>query len=208
VAFSLQVDKPEVKTMRSERQALTPDELLAVLKAAKEHSTRDWALLLMIYRHGLRASEAAALKLQHISKDGELTVARVKGSMKTTQPVVRHPGQPLLDEAKALASWRKVRPKDDGSDALFISRKGGHLTREQVYRIFRQHAEAARLPESKRFVHVLKHSLASHLIAGNANLAMVQVALGHASLSSTQAYVHVSDAQAAEASRQALMRLF
>jgi integrase/recombinase XerD len=52
------------------------------------------------------------------------------------------------------------------------------------------------------------HRLASHLIAGNANLATVQVALGHASLSSTQAYVHVSDAQAAEASRRALMTLF
>ena len=192
---------------RSNRQSLTPDELLAVLKTAKEHSTRDWALLVVIYRHGLRASEAAALTLGDI-KDGQLTVARVKGSLKTTQPIVRHPGQPLLDECKALASWLKVRPKDDGSDALFTSRKGGHLSREQTFRIFRQHAEAARLPESKRFVHVLKHSLASHLIAGNANLAMVQVALGHASLSSTQAYVHVSDAQAAEASRKALMQIF
>jgi len=191
---------------RSNRQSLTTDELLAVLKTAKEHTTRDWALLVVIYRHGLRASEAAALTLSDI-QDGQLTVARVKGSLKTTQPIVKHPGQPLLDEVKALREWLKERPQD-GSDALFVSRKGGHLTREQVYRIFRQHAEAARLPESKRFVHVLKHSLASHLIAGNANLAMVQVALGHASLSSTQAYVHVSDAQAAEASRRALMALF
>ena len=191
---------------RSNRQSLTTDELLAVLKTAKEHTTRDWALLVVIYRHGLRASEAAALTLSDI-QDGQLTVARVKGSLKTTQPIVKHPGQPLLDEVKALREWLKERPQD-GSDALFVSRKGGHLTREQVYRIFRQHAEAARLPETKRFVHVLKHSLASHLIAGNANLAMVQVALGHASLSSTQAYVHVSDAQAAEASRRALMSLF
>jgi site-specific recombinase XerD len=52
------------------------------------------------------------------------------------------------------------------------------------------------------------HRLASHLIAGNANLAMVQVALGHASLSSSQAYVHVSDAEAAKASQAVLMRLF
>lgn len=191
---------------RSNRQSLTTDELLAVLKTAKESSTRDWALLVVIYRHGLRASEAAALTLGAI-QDGQLTVARAKGSLKTTQPIVKHPGQPLLDEVKALREWLKERPQD-GSDALFTSRKGGHLTREQVYRIFRQHAEAARLPESKRFVHVLKHSLASHLIAGNANLAMVQVALGHASLSSTQAYVHVSDAQAAEASRRALMAIF
>jgi len=191
---------------RSNRQALTTDELLKVLRAAKEHSTRDWALLVTIYRHGFRASEAAGLTRADI-QDGQLTVARVKGSMKTTQPVCKHPGQPLLDEVKAVACWMKERPQD-GSDAVFTSRKGGHLTREQVYRIFRQHAETANLPPEKRFVHVLKHSLASHLIAGNTNLAMVQVALGHASLSSTQAYVHVSDAQAAKASQAALMRLF
>jgi integrase/recombinase XerD len=191
---------------RSNRQALTTEEILKVLRAAKDHSTRDWALLVTIYRHGLRASEAAGLTRSDI-QEGQLTVARVKGSMKTTQPVCKHPGQPLLDEVKALASWMKERPQD-GSDAVFTSRKGGHLTREQVYRIFRQHAETANLPPEKRFVHVLKHSLASHLIAGNTNLAMVQVALGHASLSSTQAYVHVSDAQAAKASQAALMRLF
>jgi len=191
---------------RSNRQSLTTGELLAVLKAAKDHSARDWALLLTIYRHGLRASEAAALCRDDVN-DGQLTVARLKGSLKTTQPIVKHPGQPLLDEVKAVREWQKERPQD-GSGALFTSRKGGHLTREQVYRVFRQHAEAANLPKGKRFVHVLKHSLASHLIAGNANLAMVQVALGHASLSSTQAYVHVSDQQAAEASRKALMVLF
>jgi site-specific recombinase XerD len=191
---------------RSNRQSLTTDELLKVLKTAKAHSARDWALLVTIYRHGLRASEAAALTLGDI-QDGQLTIARAKGSLRTTQPICKHAGEPLLDEAKALASWLKVRPHD-GSNALFVSRKGGHLTREQVYRIFHQHAETAKLPLEKRFVHVLKHSLASHLIAGNANLAMVQVALGHASLSSTQAYVHVTDAQAAAASQAALMRLF
>jgi site-specific recombinase XerD len=65
-----------------------------------------------------------------------------------------------------------------------------------------------KLPPEKRFVHVLKHSLASHLIAGNANLAMVQVALGHASLFSTQAYIHITDQHAAKASQAALLRLF
>jgi site-specific recombinase XerD len=191
---------------RSNRTALTTDELLAVLRTAKKHSTRDWALLVTIYRHGLRASEAAMLSLSDY-QDGQVTINRAKGSMKTTQPVCKHPGEPLLDEAKALREWLKDRPQD-GSGALFVSRKGGHLTREQVYRIFHQLAEVAGIPPEKGFVHVLKHSLASHLIAGNTNLAMVQVALGHASLSSTQAYVHVSDAQAAEASQRALMSLF
>jgi site-specific recombinase XerD len=188
------------------REALTTQELLMVLQAAKDHSVRDHALLLTIYRHGLRASEAAALKMGDF-KDGQLSIVRAKGSKSTTQPVCKHPGQPLLDEAKALRAWLKERPVD-GSDALFVSGKGGHLTRERVYWIFRQHAEAAGLPESKRFVHALKHSLASHLIAGNTNLAMVQTALGHASITSTMAYVHVSDGQAAVAAQRALMSLF
>lgn len=191
---------------RSNRTALEPRELLAVLEVAHKHSARDWALLLTIYRHGLRASEAAGLELSDI-QDGQLVINRLKGSRKTVQPIVRHPGQPLLDEHKAFSRWLKVRP-NDGSTALFTSRKGGHLTREQVYRIFRQHAETAGLPKDKWFVHSLKHSLASHLIAAGDNLAMVQVSLGHANLSSTQAYVHVSDQQAADASRKALMSIF
>lgn len=76
---------------RSNRQSLTTDELLRVLKAAREHSTRDWALLLTVYRHGLRASEAAALRLDDIT-DGQLRIARVKGSLRTVQAIVRHPG--------------------------------------------------------------------------------------------------------------------
>ncbi len=192
--------------MRSNRQALSPNELLKVLQAAKDHSTRDWLLLLMIYRHGLRASEAAALTLESL-KDGHLDIRRVKGSLHSVQAIERHPGQPLLDESRALTAWLKVRPQD-GSHALFISRKGGHLTREQVYRIFRQHADAAGLPAEKQFVHILKHSLASHLVSADVNLAKVQVQLGHASLSSTQAYVHVSDDQATKASRAALMQIF
>jgi type 1 fimbriae regulatory protein FimB len=200
-------DQSEVQNMRSKRQALTPDELLRVLQAAKDHSTRDWLLLLMIYRHGLRASEAASLCLESI-KDGHLDIHRLKGSLHSIQAVERHPGQPLLDESRALNAWLKVRPPDGGSNVLFVSRKGGHLTREQVYRIFRQHAKTAGLPPQKRFVHILKHSLATHLVNADVNLAKVQVALGHASLSSTQAYVHITDEQAAEVTRAALMRVF
>ena len=68
--------------------------------------------------------------------------------------------------------------------------------------------EAAALPMEKRHPHALKHSLASHLVAGNVNLALVKQALGHKSISSTMEYVGVSDGQAAEAAQAALMRLF
>jgi site-specific recombinase XerD len=69
-------------------------------------------------------------------------------------------------------------------------------------------ANAAGLPAEKRHPYVLKHSLASHLIAGNVNLALVRQALGHRSINSTMQYVGTSDGQAAEAAQAALMRLY
>jgi integrase len=187
---------------------LSPEETLAVLRAAKERGVRDWAMILMAYRHGLRASEVCGLRLADVNlKDGAISICRLKNSLRTTQPLYEHRGQPLLDEVVALRAWLKVRPAD-GSDYLFTSQKGGRLDRTQFFRIFQAVADAARLPGEKRHPHVLKHSLASHLIAGNVNLALVRQALGHRSISSTMVYVGTTDAQAAEAVQAALMGVF
>jgi len=123
------------------------------------------------------------------------------------QPLYQHRGQPLLDEVNALRAWLRTRPVD-GSDFLFTSQKGGRLSRSQFFRVFQAHAEAAGLPAGKRHPHCLKHSLASHLVAGNVNLALIRQALGHRSITSTMQYVGTSDAQAAEAAQAALMRLY
>lgn len=74
--------------------------------------------------------------------------------------------------------------------------------------MFQAHAEAAGSPAEKRHPHCLKHSLASHLVAGNVNLALIRQALGHRSITSTMQYVGTSDGQAAEAAQAALMRLY
>ena len=187
---------------------LSPEEVLAVLKTARARSIRDWVMVLLAYRHGLRASEVCGLKLSDVNlKDQTIRVARLKGSMLTTQPLVPHRGQPLLDELAALRTWLKIRPAD-GSDFLFTSQKGGKLDRTQFFRVFRAVAESAGLPREKRHPHVLKHSLASHLVAGNVNLALIRQALGHRSITSTMQYVGTSDGQAAEATQAALMRLY
>ena len=76
---------------------LTPEETLAVLQAAREHSRRDWAMILVTYRHGLRASEVCGLRLGDVDlKDGAISIQRLKGSMRTVQPLYAHRGQPLL----------------------------------------------------------------------------------------------------------------
>ena len=187
---------------------LTPEETLAVLKAARARSIRDWALILLAYRHGLRASEVCGLKLADVDlKAGFIAVRRLKGSLHTTQPLYQHRGQPLLNEVNALRAWLRSRSAD-GSDFLFTSQKGGRLGREQFFRVFQKVAELAGLPKNKRHPHVLKHSLASHLVAGNVNLALVRQALGHRSINSTMQYVGTTDGQAAEAAQKALMGLF
>src|SRR5712692_6726206 len=167
---------------------LTPDELLAVLKAAKARSARDWAMALLAYRHGLRASEVCGLRIADVDlKAGSLSIRRLKGSLHTVQPLYQHRGQPLLDETAALRAWLRKRPAD-GSDYLFTSQKGGKLGRTQVFRLFQTVAKIAGLPVEKRHPHVLKHSLASHLVAGYVNLALVRQALGHRSINSTMQY--------------------
>ena len=115
--------------------------------------------------------------------------------------------QPLLDELEAVRQWLKDR-RADGSDYIFTSRKGGRIHRSQFFRIFQDCAKSAGLPPAKRHPHVLKHTLGTHLVAGNVNLAVVKQALGHKSISSTMVYVTVSDRQAGEESRAALMRLY
>src|ERR1017187_6710611 len=165
------------RAKRGQMTFLSPDETLAVLKAARACSTRGWAMILLAYRHGLRASEVCGLKLADIDlKAGSIFIRRLKGSLQTVQPLYPHRGQPLLDETAALRAWLRERP-NDGSDYLFTSQKGGKLDRTQFFRVFQTIAETASLPIEKRHPHVLKHSLASHLVAGNVNLALIRQAL-------------------------------
>jgi type 1 fimbriae regulatory protein FimB len=134
-----------VRVKRGQMTFLTPAETLSVLKIAREHSTRDWAMILLAYRHGLRASEVCGLKLTDIDvKAGSISVRRLKGSLQTTQPLYQHRGQPLLDETSAVRAWLRKRPAD-GSDYLFTSQKGGKLGRTQFFRNFQTIAEAAGL---------------------------------------------------------------
>ena len=204
------ISMPAVKPRRANRGRmvfLTPEELLAVLKVARERNTRDHAMILLACRHGLRASEVCGLKLADVDvKGGSISLQRLKGSLKTVQPLYRHRGQPLLDEVAVVKAWLRERPAD-GSGYLFTSQKGGRLDRTQFFRVFQAVAAAAGLEPAKRHPHVLKHSLASHLVAGNVN-PLVKQALGHRSINSTMQYVGTTDAQAAEPAQVALMGLF
>src|SRR5689334_7077663 len=148
---------------------LSEDELLSVLRLARATSIRNWCMILMTYSHGLRASETCELKMSDINmRDGIIEIQRKKGSLHTIQELMPHRGKPELDEIKALKSWLANRPRDCG-DALFTSQKGSHLTATQFYRIFRVIAQRAGLPKHKSHPHVLKHSVATHMVRQDVN---------------------------------------
>jgi type 1 fimbriae regulatory protein FimB len=180
------------RTKHGQMTFLTPDKTLTVLEALRERARCDWAMILLAYWHGLGASEVCGLKLTDIDlKAGSISIRRLKRSLATVQPLCPHRGQPLLGEVSALRAWLRER-RSDGSDYLFTSQKGGRLDRTQFFRVFQTIAEAASLPFEKRHPHVLKHSLASHLFAGNVNLSLIRQALGHRSINSTMQYAGIT----------------
>jgi integrase len=187
---------------------LEPAEVLAVLRAAKARGAREWAMIVLAYKHGMRASEVCNLRLDDVDlKNGSIVVDRLKGSLRTVQAMTEHRGKPLLNELKAVGEWLKQR-RDDGSDFLFVSQKGGRLDRTQFFRLFRSIAATANLPPQTRHPHALKHSIATHLVSANVNLALVKQQLGHKSIGSTMRYVTTSDQQASKAAASALMRIY
>jgi len=165
-------------------------------------------MVVLAYKHGMRASEICNLRLDDIDlKNGSVVIERLKGSLRTTQALTEHRGEPLLNEIKALREWLRQR-RDDGSDFLFTSQKGGRLDRSQFFRLFRSLAANAGLSPEKQHPHVLKHSIATHLIGANTNLALVRQQLGHKSINSTLRYVTTTDQQASQATASALMRIY
>lgn len=167
-------------------QHLTRYELYSLLLKAKEHSERDWLMLLVGYWHGLRAGEIVSLRAANIVGDN-LTVQRSKGSLKTTQPLVKHPDA-LFNEYDAM----KKRMADVGLGRLFP------ITRNQLWRIVQKYGIAAGIEWHKLHPHVLKHSIAMHSIR-EAGIENVRQHLGHKNLSSTGSYLRVSDEQASNA---------
>ena len=182
----------------SEMQALTQNEILAVLKLAASESKRNHAMILLAFKHGLRASEVCALKTTDIDlKNGTIVVSRLKGSLKSSQDLLDLPGQPLISEKRVLRAWLEERSTySDRSDYLFLSQKGGRMDRSAFFRMFQSIAERAGLPVGKRHPHCLKHSLGFYLVEQGVSLPSIQQTLGHKSLASTGVYLKVTDARA------------
>jgi len=188
-------------------KALTPEELRRVLKIAAGESKRNHAMILLAFRHGLRASEVCGLKLPDVDlKKNAITVRRLKRSLETAQPLTDVQGEPVLSELRVLKAW--LAERSDPSEFLFTSQKGGRLDRSAFYRLFADIAERAGLSSDKRHPHCLKHALGYAMVARNVNLAVIKQALGHRSIASTALYAVATDEMAGKALNQTMADLF
>jgi integrase/recombinase XerD len=172
-------------------RVLTREEVARLLsepKGTEPGALRDRALLEVMYACGLRASEAIGLHADDVDLDEGMLRARGKGSKERLVPIGRQ-------AVAALRAYeQRGRPALVGYKTevrLFVNRRGGGLTRQGLYKIVQGHARGAGL-EQKMSPHTLRHSFATHLLAGGCDLRSLQEMLGHADLATTQVYTHLS----------------
>ena len=181
----------------SEMQFLTRGELKALLDRLKMKSQRDYAMVLLAYRHGMRASEVCNITMQNLDLEaGNIRCQRGKGSISNWQ-------QLPIDEIKAIKTWLRRRPKVD-TDCLFISNRGTPMSRSQFFRLFKNHAHAVGIPEEKQHPQVLKHSLGTHLANAGMPVQVIQARLGHRNIQNTMVYLQISSGYVDKAFESAL----
>jgi integrase/recombinase XerD len=191
-----ELDLPR-RTRRLPR-TLSPGEAERLVEAAEgttPRALRDHALVELLYGAGLRVSEAVGLERGAVDLDERLVRAVGKGGKERVVPIGRRAaealrrylahGRPHLD--------RRHRPE------LFLNAKGGPLTRAGAFLILRTLAAKAGLEPERVHPHLLRHSFATHLLEGGADLRSVQEMLGHADLATTELYTHVTDRRRREA---------
>lgn len=182
------VDRP--KLARKLPRVLTFEEierLLATPDTTTDRGARDSAMLHLMYASGLRVSELCGLALGDLDLQRGLVAAYGKGGKKRLVPV----GDVALDHVERYL--RDIRPRHERqpSRALFLSPRGGPLTRQGFWKIVKRYAAAAGIT-TPLSPHKLRHSFATHLLRGGADLRAVQAMLGHADLGTTEIYTRVA----------------
>ncbi len=173
------------------------EEILAAVPVEHELAFRDRAMLEVLYGAGLRVSELVDLELRDLMPDEELIRVMGKGSKERIVPLGGR-------AADALGRYlRELRPRLDrgeGEGVVFLNHHGRPLTRMGAWKIVRRHVD--RTDVDRRVTpHTFRHSFATHLLEGGADLAAVQEMLGHADISTTQIYTHVDRAYLREVHR-------
>ncbi len=183
-------------------RALSPSETERLIDAATgttPRTLRDRALVELLYGAGLRVSEAVGLEKGGVDLDERIVRVVGKGGKERLVPL----GRPAAEAARRYLALgrphldRRYRPE------LFLNARGGALTRAGAFFILRRLAGKAGLEPERVHPHLLRHSFATHLLEGGADLRSVQEMLGHADLGTTERYTHVSDRRRREVYFQA-----
>lgn len=173
-------------------KALTIDEVAAVIEGIDTSTTmgrRDRAIVELLYATGCRVSELIDVDLHDYDDETRTVLVTGKGNKQRLVPVGGY-----ADDA--IAAWLPerlvLRKPGRDSGALFLSTRGNRLSRQAVWRLVKLHGNSAGIDNDLLSPHVLRHSAATHMVEGGADLRTVQELLGHASLSTTQIYTKVS----------------
>lgn len=163
------------------------DAMIRTLDPDKAETLRNHAIIETLYGSGMRVSELAALRISRLDLDQAMVIVEGKGSKERIVPL-----SPVSVEL--IRQWLEQRAqmsvKPSGADILFLNRRGAPLTRVMIFYIVRDAAAAAGITR-KVSPHTLRHSFATHLLEGGANLRVIQELLGHESIATTEIYLHL-----------------
>jgi len=172
-------------------EVLSPDEvelLLSKPDISRHLGQRDKAMLEVLYATGLRVSELVGLNISNINLEAGFVRTIGKGSKERMVPMGAKAMEALKDY---LTDGRVVLLKNKSSPSLFLNARGRHMTRQGFWKIIKQYGVVAGI-KKEITPHILRHSFASHLLERGADLRSVQVMLGHADISTTQIYTHIT----------------
>lgn len=190
------IDLP--KTVRHLPDVLSIADVEALIAAPgrdKPEGLRDVAMLELLYGAGLRVSELVGLEMHRINLEAGFVRVFGKGAKERVVPVGRAATRAVQDY---LDHARPLMLKQRSSPYLFVTRRGGAMTRQSCWNLIGRYGRQANL-KKKVTPHSLRHSFATHLLAGGADLRAVQMMLGHVDIATTQIYTHVAQRQLVEA---------
>jgi integrase/recombinase XerD len=186
----LNVDKPRPiqrfpKTL-SEKQV---EDLLNAPDVSTALGLRDRAMFELLYATGLRVSELVGVRLFEVSLNDNVVRVMGKGSKERLVPL----GEVAADWLRRyITGARGELLKQHVSDAVFVTTRGGGMSRQMFWSLVKKYALRAGIPQQRISPHVLRHAFATHLLNHGADLRVVQLLLGHADISTTQVYTHVA----------------
>jgi integrase/recombinase XerD len=179
------------KMARKLPKVLSFEEISRILEAPDPKTfrgARDRAMLHVMYAAGLRVSELVGLKLADIDRKRGIVFALGKGGKRRIVPL----GEPALEAIDAWLERRRAHPRAVTTHALFLSPRGRALTRQGVWKLLGAYARGVGVTKPSS-PHKLRHSFATHLLEGGADLRSVQALLGHADIATTEIYTHLAD---------------